>query len=179
MSSHCRLATAAFFLACGSALGAEDAVILTPKPEPAPRINGARIFGVRPGSPFLYTVAATGERPIRFAAEGLPGGIRLDPTTGRISGSVAVPGTHAVTLSATNRHGTAKRPFKVVIGDTLALTPHMGWNSWYVWENHVTDRIMREAADAIVRSGLADHGYQSVNIDDCWAVKPGAKEPEL
>ena len=94
--------------------GAEEAVILTPKPGPAPRINGARVFGVRPGSPFLFTIAATGERPIRFAAEGLPAGLRLDPATGRISGSVAVPGTHAVTLSATNRHGTAKRPFRIV-----------------------------------------------------------------
>ena len=31
----------------------------------------------------------------------------------------------------------------------------------------------------MVSSGLADHGYQYVNIDDCWAVKPGAKEPDL
>ena len=170
---------AAVLFACGLSLAAEEAVILTPKPGPAPRINGARAFGVRPGSPFLFTIAATGERPMRFGAEGLPSGLLLDPETGRISGSVAVPGTSAVSLTATNRHGTAKRPFRIVVGETLALTPHMGWNSWYVWENHVTDRIMRDAADAIVRSGLVDHGYQYVNIDDCWGVKPGAKEPDL
>ncbi|HSD67191.1 MAG TPA: putative Ig domain-containing protein, partial [Vicinamibacteria bacterium] len=169
----------ALLLVARPALAAEEAVILTPKPGPAPRITGARVFGARPGSPFLFTIAATGERPIRFAAEGLPAGLRLDPATGRIAGSVAAPGSHAVTLTATNGHGTATRPFRIVVGETLALTPHMGWNSWYVWENHVTDRIMRDAADAIVRSGLADHGYQYVNIDDCWAVKPGAKEPDL
>ena len=55
----------------------------------------------------------------------------------------------------------------------------MGWNSWYVWENHVTDKIMREAADAMVSSGMIDHGYMYVNIDDCWAVKPGAPDPTL
>ena len=55
----------------------------------------------------------------------------------------------------------------------------MGWNSWYVWENHVTDKIMRAAADAMVSSGMIDHGYQYVNIDDCWAVKPGATDPTL
>ena len=33
---------------------------------------------------------------------------------------------------------------------------------------------MRAAADAMVSSGMRDHGYQYVNIDDCWAVKPGA-----
>jgi len=55
----------------------------------------------------------------------------------------------------------------------------MGWNSWYVWENHVTDAIMRAAADAMVSSGLADHGYMYVNIDDCWSVKPGSADPTL
>ena len=41
----------------------EPAVVLTPKPSPEPRINGARVVGVRPGSPFLFTVPATGEKP--------------------------------------------------------------------------------------------------------------------
>ena len=55
----------------------------------------------------------------------------------------------------------------------------MGWNSWYVWENRVTDEIMRAAADAMVTSGMIDHGYQYVNIDDCWSIKPGADRPAL
>jgi alpha-galactosidase len=55
----------------------------------------------------------------------------------------------------------------------------MGWNSWYVWENHVTDSIMRAAADAMVSTGMADHGYSYVNIDDCWSIKPGSDDPSL
>jgi alpha-galactosidase len=43
----------------------------------------------------------------------------------------------------------------------------------------VTDKILREAADAMAASGMIDHGYQYVNIDDCWAVKPGATDPGL
>jgi len=160
-------------------LAAEDRTVLTPKPGPAPRINGARVFGVRPGSPFLFTIPATGERPMTFAAEGLPDGLVLDPATGQITGVLAARGEYAVTFRATNSLGTAERPFKIVCGDTLALTPHMGWNSWYVWENRVTDRIMREAADAMAASGMIDHGYQYVNIDDCWAVRPEADDPEL
>ena len=38
---------------------------------------------------------------------------------------------------------------------------------------------MREAADAMVSTGLIDHGYMYVNIDDCWMVKPGSKDPLL
>jgi alpha-galactosidase len=157
----------------------ERAVILTPKPGPAPRINGARVFGVRPGSPFYFTIPATGDRPMRFGAEGLPRGLRIDADSGQITGSIDQAGVHAVTLSATNSLGEARRPLRIVCGDTLALTPHMGWNSWYVWENHVTDGIMRAAADAMVRNGMIQHGYMYVNIDDCWAIKPGSTDPEL
>jgi alpha-galactosidase len=157
----------------------EPAVILTPKPPRTPRINGPRIFGVRPGHPFLYTIPATGDRPMAFEVRNLPNGLSVDPQTGQITGSLTKPGDYLVTFRAVNALGRADRKFKIVCGDTLALTPHMGWNSWYVWENHVTDAIMRAAADAMVSSGLRDHGYEYVNIDDCWAVKPGAADPTL
>src|SRR5581483_6352204 len=155
------------------------ALILTPAPAATPRINGARIFSVRPGHPFLFTIPATGDRPMTFEAEGLPSGLILDPETGQIRGVIAQPGEYHLVLRASNKRGSASRPFKIICGETLALTPHMGWNSWYVWENHVTDKIIRDAAEAMVRSGLINHGYQYVNIDDCWAVKPGASDPSL
>jgi alpha-galactosidase len=152
--------------------------VLTPRPGPAPRINGAKVFGVRPGSPFLFTIPATGERPLRYEAQGLPAGLRLDPATGQITGRLDRPGKHDVVFEVSNPHGTAHRPFRIACGETLALTPHMGWNGWYVWENNVTDGNIREAADAMARSGMIDHGYMYVNIDDCWAVKPGAPDAE-
>ena len=34
----------------------EPAVIVTPQPGPAPRINGPRIHGCRPGNPFLFRI---------------------------------------------------------------------------------------------------------------------------
>ncbi|MBN2578927.1 MAG: NPCBM/NEW2 domain-containing protein [Pirellulales bacterium] len=158
---------------------AEPAVILTPQPPLEPRINGPRIFGVRPGSPFLYTVPATGERPMTFAVENLPEGLKVDPETGQITGALKTPGEYEVAFKATNVNGSAKRKFKIVCGDTLALTPHMGWNSWYVWDIRVSDKIMREAAEAMVETDMINHGYQYVNIDDCWAVRPGANDPKL
>jgi len=51
--------------------------ILTPKQDDRPRINGATVFGVRPGSPFLFTIAATGTRPMTFGAEGLPASVMV------------------------------------------------------------------------------------------------------
>ena len=56
----------------------------------------------------------------------------------------------------------------------LALTPPMGWNSWNCWASAVSDAKVRAAADAMVKSGLAAHGFQYVNIDDCWEGKRDA-----
>ncbi len=44
----------------------------------------------------------------------------------------------------------------------------MGWNSWYIHYHRVTDKVMRQAADQMIASGMADYGYTYVNIDDCW-----------
>lgn len=150
----------------------EEAVILTPKPGPKPRINGPKVYGSRPGNPFIYRIPATGDRPMKFSANGLPSSLKLDKDTGIITGnSPAKAGEYAVTLKAVNKSGKDTRQFKIVVGDTLALTPPMGWNSWYIHYNRVTDADMRAAADVMIESGMADFGYQYVNIDDCWSKK--------
>jgi alpha-galactosidase len=46
----------------------------------------------------------------------------------------------------------------------------MGWNSWNKFACDVSERLIRETADAIVASGMRDAGYQYVVIDDCWQV---------
>jgi len=172
-------------LACAHAatesrqLPKEEFVILTPVAPREPRINGPNVYGVRPGSPFLYRIPATGERPMQFRAEGLPAGLSLDRDTGIITGKLAKPGSHRVTLFARNTVGEGKREFRIEAGKTLALTPPMGWNSWYIHYNRVTEATMRQAADQMIATGMADYGYQYVNIDDCWMVKPGSDDPEL
>ncbi|HXT13284.1 MAG TPA: NPCBM/NEW2 domain-containing protein [Candidatus Angelobacter sp.] len=158
----------------------EPAVILTPKPSRKPRINNAKIFGVRPGHPFLFTIAATGDRPMTFSADGLPDGLQLDPTSGRITGMLNAPGDHIVTLHAKNRRGKAEQKFKIVCGSKIGLTPAMGWNSWNCFASAVTEDKVKAAADAMVKSTLIDHGWTYINIDDYWEVKPSAtNDPTL
>jgi alpha-galactosidase len=157
----------------------EPPVVLTPAERPEPRINGTRVFGVRPGSPVLYTIAATGERPIAFRAQGLPRGLRLDPRTGQITGRLPERGEHRVTLSAQNRRGKASRPLRIVVGDGIGLTPPMGWNSWNCFGSAVTAEKVEAAADAMVKSGLVNHGWTNINIDDYWEVHRDSKDPTL
>jgi alpha-galactosidase len=153
--------------------------ILTPKPSDKPKINGARVFGVRPGNPFLYTIAATGKRPLTFSAKNLPDGLSLDPQTGRITGSIQKEGEYKATLAAKNGLGKTEREFTIKVGNKICLTPPIGWNSWNCWACAVDDGKVRAAADAMVESGLVNHGWTYINIDDCWEIKPDATDPQL
>lgn len=142
--------------------------ILTPLPKPKPRINGPLMYGCRPGNPFIYRIPCQGKRPINFKVDGLPSGLKLDPETGIISGTTPARGEYQLVITATNSKGRDKRNFKIIAGDQLALTPPMGWNDWYAYFTRITDSLVRQAADKIVSSGMADVGYQYVNIDACW-----------
>jgi alpha-galactosidase len=51
---------------------------------------------------------------------------------------------------------------------SLAQTPPMGWNSWNTFGCNISEALIRETADAMVKSGMRDAGYVYVNIDDCW-----------
>ena len=158
---------------------AESGPVRTPKPPLTPRINGPKIFGVRPDSPFLFRVPATGERPMAFAAENLPAGLSLDAKSGIITGLLKERGTFTVTLVASNTLGVAKREFRINVGDRIALTPPMGWNTYYGFRSAISDKLVREEADAMIASGLADHGWSYVNIDDGWTMNPASKDPRL
>ncbi|XP_072960461.1 alpha-galactosidase 3-like [Typha angustifolia] len=58
---------------------------------------------------------------------------------------------------------------KLQLNNGLALTPQMGWNSWNFFACNINETVIKETADALVSSGLADLGYNYVNIDDCWS----------
>jgi len=53
----------------------------------------------------------------------------------------------------------------------LAKTPPMGWNSWNRFRCDVNEKLIREAANAMVSSGMKEAGYKYIIIDDCWHGK--------
>jgi alpha-galactosidase len=136
---------------------------------PKPAIHYPRIVGAAPGRPFLFLIPATGEGPLTYTADGLPDGLTLDAKTGILSGSLRAAGKTAVKVTVKNKAGEATGTVTIVGGEhKLGLTPPMGWNSWNVWGGKVDAEKVRAAADAMVKSGLAAHGFQYVNIDDTW-----------
>ncbi len=56
----------------------------------------------------------------------------------------------------------------------LAKTPPMGWNSWNKFQSKVSDKLVREIADAMASNGMKDAGYVYVNIDDTWEASRDA-----
>lgn len=56
-------------------------------------------------------------------------------------------------------------------GNGLALTPPMGWSSWYPFVDTINEKKIMETADALVSTGLRDAGYNIVQLDDGWMAK--------
>jgi alpha-galactosidase len=107
-----------------------------------------------------------------FSAAKLPAGLKLDAQTGRISGMLTEKGDYIVTLHAQNSLGAAERKLRILCGPQIGLTPAMGWNSWNCFASAVTAEHVKAAADAMVKSGLINHGWTYINIDDYWEVNP-------
>lgn len=165
----------------GKSIEGHDGIpyILTPPAPQEPRINGAGVYAVRPGSPVIYRMPVTGDRPMKYAVNNLPKGLMFDRENGIISGKISKKGEYVVELKAENAKGSATRELKFVVGKQLALTPPMGWNSWNCWGLNVDEDKVRAAADAFINNGLADYGWTYVNIDDGWEAPERAGNGEI
>ncbi|MET9960682.1 ricin-type beta-trefoil lectin domain protein [Streptomyces sp. NPDC006326] len=53
----------------------------------------------------------------------------------------------------------------------LALTPPMGWNNWAHYMCDIDEAKVLANADALVSTGLAAKGYDTVTVDDCWMTR--------
>ncbi len=180
--AHVDLVDAAFEIAEGAVGRPAIEEIIHPDPRIATTdrnacgIHGPRVVGLTPWRDFLYRVPASGLGPLTYAARGLPDGLSIDPQTGIICGRAGRAGEFDALLEVTGHAGRAERPMRFRVGTgKLALTPPMGWNSWNCWGKNLDAAKVRDAARAMVDSGLADFGYQYINLDDGWQ---GARDPE-
>ncbi len=53
--------------------------------------------------------------------------------------------------------------------------PTMGWSSWNTYSVNISDSLIMSQADAMVSTGLADAGYNHINIDDGYF---GGRDPQ-
>jgi alpha-galactosidase len=114
-----------------------------------------------------------------YTAAGLPKGVNINKSTGLITGRLNAAGTYVVTLMAKNTKGSAQRKLRIVCGEHMALTPPMGWNSWNCFAGEVSAEKVKRAAAAMVKSGLINHGWTYINIDDFWQNNRDSKDQTL
>jgi trimeric autotransporter adhesin len=67
-------------------------------------VTSATTANITPGAAFTYQIAA-GNSPVSYNASDLPAGLTLNAATGLISGTVRVPGTYLIAVSANNASG--------------------------------------------------------------------------
>ena len=105
---------------------------------------------------------------MRFTAGKLPDGVHLDAVTGILTGKLARPGDYPIAITVSNALGQTTRILTLKVGKDIALTPPMGWNSYNIWGTNVDQTKALEAARGMAESGLADHGWTYINVDDGW-----------
>ncbi|MFE0464491.1 alpha-galactosidase [Kitasatospora sp. NPDC058965] len=76
--------------------------------------------------------------------------------------------TTAVLLGAAAAVQNAAAPEAHALGNGVALTPPMGWNTWNSFGCNPSESLIKGAADTIVSSGMKAAGYQYIVVDDCW-----------
>ncbi|MEU9116312.1 glycoside hydrolase family 27 protein [Streptomyces sp. NPDC048483] len=114
---------------------------------------------------------------------------RQVPRTGRTFAALtAVTACTAGLLSATvpasadavaDAHRIAARPRTAPAYPNLAPTPPMGWNNWSYYLCNINEKVILDNARGLVRTGLADKGYDTVTVDDCWMAKQRGPQGEL
>ena len=148
------------------ALAAREPVIAMTAAPAAPKINGPSVVGLQPGRPLLWTVPATGARPMTFSAADLPKGLTLAPS-GTITGTVARSGDYAARITARNGAGMAARTVHFVAGPMLARTPPLGWNSYDAYGSRVNE-AQTLANARYLRQNMQPYGWQYVVVDYRW-----------
>jgi len=53
------------------------------------------------------------------------------------------------------------------VGESVALTPPMG-GTLNIYATKISQELLLANAKAMASSGLIDHGWTYMNIDDCW-----------
>src|SRR5450755_4258897 len=140
---------------------------------PAPNFGGQGRGPGAPGTPGAPGAPGAGAPPPGAGPGGPPPGAGGGPGGGR-GGQPQVIDLARVSTDVPKALPPRPDPVSLPMPTTtvkyngMAKTPPMGWNSWNKFRNQVSDKMVREMADAIVRTGMAKAGYIYVNIDDTW-----------
>ena len=73
-------------------------------------------------------------------------------------------------MSSLAQTGQPRTPITQQEWERMAPLPTMGWNSWNKFQRNINEKVLMDAADAMVASGMKDAGYEYVCVDDIRAL---------
>jgi uncharacterized repeat protein (TIGR01451 family) len=111
-------ATVAYKDAAGSSYNGSSNLVTVTTP-PVITLSGASTGDQ--GVAFNYQISASNS-PTSYSATGLPTGLSINTTTGKITGTPTVSGTFSVTLNAINGAGTGTANLNVTIHSPAVIT---------------------------------------------------------
>jgi alpha-galactosidase len=111
---------------------------------------------------------------MQFSAQNLPEGLTLKDNI--ITGSVLKAGNYEVTLIAKNSIAeVSKKVTFEIFPNNILVTPLLGFTSWNAFNRSVSQEKMSNIAKAMIKHGIAEYGYNYVNIDSAWQHKYGGE----
>lgn len=127
----------------------------------APVITTETLAGGTEGAIYSETIEATGKLPITWNIAGgsLPGGLTLDPDTGKISGKPTAIGVFSFTVEATNAGGSNTKSLSLhVFADggsiTLSANPFADISGGEWFYEHVTFIYTQDLMTGVNRSPM-------------------------
>jgi hypothetical protein len=149
----------------------EEAIWMMPH-RSAPHIHPPYVVGVRTGAPLIWTVPVSGNRPLHYTVKDLPHNLKLNAETGTITGVLEKAGNYPIHIQVKNRAGHDEHVVYVKAGETIALTPPMGWNSYDCFGDDVVESEVLANA-RYVSKYMQPFGWDTIVVDYRW-YDPGA-----
>lgn len=137
------------------------------------------VFGI-PGQEFMHKIRVA-DNTQTIEVYHLPEGLKWNAKRKLVYGIAPTRGDYEYTVVVKNADSTEAFAEGIRLyvrnSDELAQpTPHMGWQSWNVFEEDINEEIIKQIAKALVDKGFAAVGYDCVGIDDCWQLQDGGRD---
>ncbi len=105
----------------------------------------------------------------KIKATNLPVGLRWNSAKNQVEGKISKSGLYVYQITATRAGKKTTTDVTLNVSDNLiSPTPLMGWMSWNIFQDKISEQNIKEVADLLVSSGLRDAGFDYVLIDDHW-----------
>lgn len=121
-----------------------------------------------PGTKMMHRYR-TNQLSDKIIVSELPKGLVWDTKRKVVEGKIEKPGQYSYKVTAKRKSRSVSTDITVnVSADLISPTPLMGWMSWNIFQDQISEQNIKAVADLLVSTGLRDAGFDYVLIDDHW-----------